>query len=71
MKSNRDEFAIALKVNFTLWQETQERLAKEEEVRSAIEQAKKKAETEIKELKKDIEDLELVISKVNGAWKPQ
>ena len=40
-------------------------------MRSAIEQAKKKAETEIKELKKDIEDLELVISKVNGAWKPQ
>ena len=71
MKSNRDAFAIALQVNFTLWQETQERLAKEEEVRSAIEQAKKKAETEIKELKKDIEDLELVISKVNGAWKPK
>ena len=47
-------------------QETQERLAKEEEVRMAIEQAKKKAEVEVKELKKDIEDLEIAIGKVRS-----
>jgi hypothetical protein len=39
-------------------------LAKEEEARLATEQAKKKAETEMKELKKDIDDLEMAVSKV-------
>ena len=32
----------------------------------AIEQAKKKAEVEVKELKKDIEDLEIAIGKVRS-----
>jgi hypothetical protein len=39
-------------------------LAQEEESRLAIEQAKKKAEMEIKELKKDIDELEIAVSKV-------
>jgi hypothetical protein len=43
-------------------------LAKEEEARLATEQAKKKAETEIKELKKDIDDLEMAVSKVYIIW---
>lgn len=49
---------------FSIFQETQERLAQEEEARLATEQAKKKAELEIKELKKDIDELEIAVSKV-------
>ncbi len=39
-------------------------MAREEDLRDGIEQSKKKADCEIKELKKDIEELELTICKV-------
>ena len=39
-------------------------MAQEEEARLATEQVKKKAEVEIKELKKDIDELEIAVSKV-------
>ena len=39
-------------------------MAQEEEARLAVEQAKKKADQEVKELKKDIDELEIAVSKV-------
>ena len=39
-------------------------MAQEEEARLAVEQAKKKSDQEVKELKKDIDELEIAISKV-------
>ena len=44
-------------------QDTQDRLAQEEEARNALNQAKKKLEQEMNGQKKDIEDLELTIQK--------
>ena len=44
-------------------QDTQDRLAQEEEARNALNQAKKKLEQELNGQKKDIEDLELTIQK--------
>ncbi len=48
----------------------QDRLAREEDLRDDIEQSKKKADFEIKELKKDIKDLESTIFKVpqSSVW---
>ena len=46
-------------------QDTQERLQQEEDARNQLFQGKKKLEQEISGLKKDIEDLELSVQKVN------
>jgi myosin heavy chain 6/7 len=47
------------------FQDTQERLQQEEDARNQLFQGKKKLEQEISGLKKDIEDLELTVQKVN------
>ena len=46
-------------------QDTQERLQQEEDARNQLFQGKKKLEQELSGLKKDIEDLELTVQKVN------
>lgn len=50
------------------FQDTQERLQQEEDARNQLFQGKKKLEQEIAGLKKDIEDLELTVQKVNTWW---
>jgi hypothetical protein len=53
------------------FQDTQERLQQEEDARNQLFQGKKKLEQEISGLKKDIEDLELTVQKVNAwRWRP-
>lgn len=47
------------------FQDTQERLQQEEDARNQLFQGKKKLEQEVSGLKKDIEDLELSVQKVN------
>jgi thiamine pyrophosphokinase len=58
-----------MKQNLIVWafrfQDTQERLQQEEDARNQLFQGKKKLEQEISGLKKDIEDLELTVQKVN------
>ena len=49
---------LKIKIPFYLFQETLELLVQEEEKRNAIEQAKKKAEAEVKVLQSDLHDLE-------------
>ena len=44
-------------------QETQDRLAEEEESRESLNQAKKKLEQELNRIKKELEDYELTIQK--------
>ena len=61
-----------MKQDFIVWtlpfQDTQERLQQEEDARNQLFQGKKKLEQEIAGLKKDIEDLELTVQKVNTWW---
>ena len=61
-----------MKQDFRVWtlpfQDTQERLQQEEDARNQLFQGKKKLEQEIAGLKKDIEDLELTVQKVNTRW---
>lgn len=47
-------------------QELQERLSREEDSASNLNSSKKKLEGEVSNLKKEIEDLQLVIQKVRG-----
>ena len=55
-----------LNIYFPL-QEAQEKLQKEEDARNSVEQAKKKAEAEIKNLKQEMRDVEAMAAKV---WIP-